>query len=162
MSAVAISDEVWQVLADATPEVGMFAHGFTYSGHPVGAAVGLANLDIMESENLVGNAAKVGPYFKQCLIDRLGDHPNVGNIRGAGLILGVEYVAERGSKAVPEMTPPAHRRVSAAAQERGLLTRALPFLPVNAFSPPLTFTRADVDETVGIYGEAVESVFGKG
>ena len=162
MSAVAISDEVWQVLADGTPEVGMFAHGFTYSGHPVGGAVGLANLEIMESENLVANAAEVGPYFKQCLIERVGDHPNVGDIRGAGLMLGVEYVAERGSKAAPDMTPPAHRRVSAAAQERGLMTRALPFLPVNAFSPPLTFTRANVDETVGIYGEAVESVFGKG
>ena len=77
-------------------------------------------------------------------------------------MLGVEYAAEPGSKAAPDMTPPAHRRVSAASQERGLLTRALPFLPVNAFSPPLTFTRANVDETVGIYGEAVESVFGKG
>ncbi len=162
MSAVAISDEIWQVLADGSAEVGMFAHGFTYSGHPVGGAVGVANLEIMEAEDLIGNAAAVGPYFKQSLIERVGDHPNVGDIRGVGLILGVEYVGDRASKSAPDMNPPAHKRVSVAAQERGLLTRALPFLPVNAFSPPLTFSRANVDETVGIFGDAVESVFGKG
>jgi L-2,4-diaminobutyrate transaminase len=162
MSAVTVSDNVWQVLADGTPEVGMFAHGFTYSGHPAGGAVGLANIEIMENENLVQNAAEVGPYFKQCLTERVGGHPNVGEVRGAGLMLGVEYVAESGSKEAPDMTPPAHKRVAIAAQERGFLTRALPFLPVNSFSPPLTFSKADVDESVSIFGEAVESVFGKG
>ena len=162
LSAVAVSDSVWQVLAEGSAEFGMFAHGFTYSGHPVGGAVGLANLEIMEIEDLVGNAAEVGPYFKQALIDRVGDHPNVGEIRGAGLMLGVEYVANRATKAQPEMTPPSHKQVSIAAQERGLLTRALPFLQVNSFSPPLIFSKADVDESVAIFGEAVESVFGKG
>lgn len=161
MSAVAVSDDIWKVLAEGSAEVGMFAHGFTYSGHPVGGAVGLANLRIMEEEDLVGNAAEVGPYFKRCLVERLGAHPNMGDIRGVGLMLGVEYTAGPGSKAAPDMNPPAHKRVAAAAQERGLLTRALPFLPVNAFSPPLTFSRRDVDETVAIFGEAVESVFGK-
>ena len=162
MSAVGVADHVWQVLADGTPEVGMFAHGFTYSGHPVGAAVGLANLEIMENENLVGNAAEVGPYFKQALKDRLGGHPNIGEIRGEGLMLGVEYAAGPGTNEAPDMTPPPHKQVAMAAQERGLLTRALPFLPVNSFSPPLTFSKADVDETVDIFADAVESVFGKG
>ncbi len=161
MSAVALSDDIWQVLAEGSAEVGMFAHGFTYSGHPVGGAVGLANLEIMENENLVGNAAEVGPYLKRCLEERVGGHPNVREIRGAGLMFGVEYSAGPGTWEAPDMNPPAHKRVSAAAQERGLLTRALPFLPINAFSPPLTFSRADVDESVSIFGEAVESVFGK-
>ena len=162
MSAVAIADHVWQVLSDGTPEVGVFGHGFTYSGHPVGAAVGLANLEIMEEENLVSNAAKVGPYLKQSLIERLGDHPNIGQIRGEGLMIGIEYCSGHNSKEAPEMTPPAHKKIAMAAQERGLLTRALPFLPVNSFSPPLTFTKANADETVDIYAESVESVFGKG
>ena len=162
MSAVAVADHVWQVLADGTPEVGVFGHGFTYSGHPVGAAVGLANLEIMEEENLVSNAAKIGPYLKQSLVGRLGGHPNIGQIRGEGLMIGVEYCAGRNSKEAPEMSPPAHKQVAMAAQERGLLTRALPFLPVNSFSPPLTFTKANADETVDIFVDSVESVFGKG
>ena len=162
MSAVAVADHVWQVLADGTPEVGVFGHGFTYSGHPVGAAVGLANLEIMEEENLVSNAAKIGPYLKQSLVGRLGGHPNIGQIRGEGLMIGVEYCAVRNSKEAPEMSPPAHKQVAMAAQERGLLTRALPFLPVNSFSPPLTFTKANADETVDIFVDSVESVFGKG
>ena len=162
MSAVAIADHVWQVLSDGTPEVGVFGHGFTYSGHPVGAAVGLANLEIIEEENLVSNAAKVGAYLKQSLIERLGDHPNIGQIRGEGLMIGIEYCSGHNSKEAPEMTPPAHKKIAMAAQERGLLTRALPFLPVNNFSPPLTFTKDNADETVDIYVESVESVFGKG
>jgi L-2,4-diaminobutyrate transaminase len=162
MSAVAVADHVWQVLADGTPEVGVFGHGFTYSGHPVGAAVGLANLEIMEEENLVSNSAKIGPYLKQSLVGRLGGHPNIGQIRGEGLMIGVEYCAGRNSKEAPEMSPPAHKQVAMAAQERGLLTRALPFLPVNSFSPPLTFTKANADETVDIFVDSVESVFGKG
>ena len=77
-------------------------------------------------------------------------------------MIGVEYCAGRNSKEAPEMSPPAHKKVAMAAQERGLLTRALPFLPVNSFSPPLTFTKSDVDETVDIFSDSVESVFGKG
>ncbi|MBJ26899.1 MAG: aspartate aminotransferase family protein [Alphaproteobacteria bacterium] len=162
MSAVGVADHIWQVLADGTPEVGMFAHGFTYSGHPVGAAVGLANIEIMEEENLIKNAAEVGAYLKQSLIERLGDHPNIGEIRGEGLMIGIEYAAEKGSKEAPNMSPPAHKQVAIAAQERGLLTRALPFLQVNNFSPPLTFTKSDADESIDIFAESVEKVFGKG
>ena len=116
----------------------------------------------MEEESLVSNAAKIGPYLKQSLVGRLGSHPNIGQIRGEGLMIGVEYCAGRNSKEAPEMSPPAHKQVAMAAQERGLLTRALPFLPVNSFSPPLTFTKADADETVDIFVDSVESVFGKG
>tara|TARA_B100001142_G_C14096823_1_gene563608 strand:- start:400 stop:822 length:423 start_codon:yes stop_codon:yes gene_type:complete len=140
----------------------MFAHGFTYSGHPVGAAVALANLEIMEEEDLISNASVVGAYLKQSLTERLGAHPNVGEIRGEGLMIGVEYCNGLGSKDAPETNPPAHKQVAMAAQERGLLTRALPFLPVNNFSPPLTFTKMDADETVDIFVDSVESVFGKG
>ena len=60
------------------------------------------------------------------------------------------------------MCPPAHKQVAIAAQERGLLTRALPFLQVNNFSPPLTFTKSDADESIDIFAESVEKVFGKG
>lgn len=155
MSAVAVSDRVWDVLVDRSKEAGDFAHGFTYSGHPVGGAVGLANLDIIVEEDLIGNAARVGPYFKAALSARLADHPLVGEIRGEGLMLGVELVADRACKTPFDPTLKVHARVASEAAERGLLVRALPVGCVNSFSPPLTFTREDADEAAEIYSAAL-------
>ena len=160
LSAVTVGERVWNVLAAASPEVGAFAHGFTYSGHPVGGAVGLANLEIFEDEDLVGNAAKVGPYFKKAMIDRLGKHPHVGDIRGEGLMMALEFVEDRVTKKPFDMNPRVHRKVAAAALDHGVMVRAVPFLDATAFSPPLTFTRADADETVDRFAKAVESVLG--
>ena len=70
----------------ASPDYGPVMHGFTYSGHPVGGAIGLANLDIMENEGLVENAARVGPYLLRVLQDTVATHPYVGDVRGVGLI----------------------------------------------------------------------------
>jgi L-2,4-diaminobutyrate transaminase len=161
LSAVGVGEKVWTVLADASPEIGVFAHGFTYSGHPVGAAVGLANLEIFEQEGLVENAARVGPYFKQALIQRIGGHPHVGEIRGEGLMIGIEFVADRATRKPFDMNPRVHRKVAAAALDEGVMVRALPFLDVTAFSPPLTFTRADADESVDKFATALERTLGK-
>ena len=71
---------------------------FTYSGHPVGGAVGLANLDIMEREGLVENSAAMGAYLRDRLRERLADNPFVGDIRGVGLMVAVEFVADKKSR----------------------------------------------------------------
>src|SRR5258708_22419497 len=71
VSASVISEKIWDVLSKASPEFGPVMHGFTYSGHPVGGAIGMANLDIMERENLIENSAALGPYFLQKLRDRV-------------------------------------------------------------------------------------------
>ena len=65
LSAVMLSERVWSVLQAGSPEVGAFAHGFTYSGHPVGAAAAMANLDILLGEDLVGNSARTGAYLQR-------------------------------------------------------------------------------------------------
>ena len=83
------------MLEKASPEYGPVMHGFTYSGHPVGGAIGLANLEIMESEGLVENAARVGAYLLSRLARAVGDHPYVGDVRGVGLIIAVEFIADR-------------------------------------------------------------------
>lgn len=158
MSAVAISDQIWQVMVDAGAERGPFAHGFTYSGHPVGAAVGLANLDIMESEGLIDNAARVGPYLKQQLQQRLADHAHVGDVRGEGLMLAVELVADRAENTAFDPDLKMHRQVMAKALEYGVMVRALPFGDVISFSPPLTFTEADADQTSDIFCRALSDV----
>ncbi len=161
MSAVVVSDAVWRVLEAGSEELGVFAHGFTYSGHPVGGAVGLANLDLIESEGLVENSARMGALLRTLLEERLADHPFVGEIRGRGLMQGVEFVADRETR---EPFPPAvafHRAVMARAREGGLLVRALPFGDVISFSPPLCVTEAEVERIVAIFAEAVEATAAK-
>ena len=160
VSGVAVSQGIWDVLADASPEMGVFAHGFTYSGHPVGGAIGLANLTVLETEGLPARAAETGAYFKAALDARLGDHPHVGQIRGQGLILACELVADRATGRRFDPAEGMHRKVSNAAFERGLITRPMPFMPVNAFSPPLIISRAEVDEAVDTYAASLADVFG--
>ena len=70
-------------------------HGFTYSGHPVGGALGLVNIDIMEREGLVQQSAEVGGYLQKLLADRVGAHPYVGEVRGMGQMIAVEFVADK-------------------------------------------------------------------
>ena len=70
-------------------------HGWTYSAHPIGAAAGVANLKLVDSMGLVENAGATGAYFKAALNDAVGAHPNVGEVRGEGLLCAVEFVADR-------------------------------------------------------------------
>ena len=161
MSAVAVSDKIWEVICDGSDAFGMFAHGFTYSGHPVGGAVGMANLDILEGEDLVGNCARVGAHFKRRLIERLGDHPNVAEIRGEGLMIALEFVADREKKLRVDPSVKPHRQVVAAAKENGLIIRPLPHGEVCSFAPPLVFSEADAEKTVEILGAAVDQVFAR-
>ena len=99
VSASVISERIWDVLRDASPEYGPVMHGFTYSGHPVGGALGVVNIGILERERLVEQAAEVGPHLLKCLKERVGDHPHVGDVRGIGQMHAVEYVADKGTSA---------------------------------------------------------------
>ena len=138
MSACVISEKIWNVLKDASPEFGPVMHGFTYSGHPVGGALGLVNIDIMEREGLVEQSAEVGGYLQKLLAERVGGHParRRGARRGADDRGRVR--CRQGRAALLRSRRPApHRVVAAKALELGVLTRALPFIEVNSFSPPL-------------------------
>uniref|UniRef100_UPI001592EE9B aminotransferase class III-fold pyridoxal phosphate-dependent enzyme n=1 Tax=Paraburkholderia bryophila TaxID=420952 RepID=UPI001592EE9B len=77
LSGVIVGERVWEVIARGSREHGPMGHGWTYSGHPVCAAAALANLDILERENLAGNAAEVGAYFGERLREQFGAHPLV-------------------------------------------------------------------------------------
>lgn len=157
MSASIVSDRIWSVLAEKSADNGAFMHGFTYSGHPVGAAVALANIDLMERQDLVGNAAAVGPHLLRSLKQAVGDHPFIGDIRGQGLMVGIEFVADRETRRPFPAGSAPHRVVARHAAQEGVMTRALPFLPVNSFSPPLSITIAEIDEAVSCYKAAVTS-----
>jgi L-2,4-diaminobutyrate transaminase len=158
VSACFVSEPIWAVLRDASPQTGAFAHGFTYSGHPVGAAAAMANLDILLGEDLVGNSARVGEYLQRQLRETVGSHPLVGEVRGVGLIAGVELVADQATKAAfaPELKV-AYRVVQRCMAE-GLIVRALPAGQVVAFSPPLCITRAEVDQVVERFARGLAAV----
>lgn len=156
LSASLVGDKVWQALQDGAPRHGMFAHGYTYSAHPLGAAAALANIKIIEDEKLCENALAVGGYLLRRLRERMADQPLVGDVRGAGLLQAVEFVAE-GS---PQRALPADLKFSATvsnyAQQEGLLARPLPANNIVGISPPLTLTEKDADEIVDKLGRAVD------
>jgi L-2,4-diaminobutyrate transaminase len=155
VSASVISSKIWDVLAEASPEFGPVMHGFTYSGHPVGASLGLVNIDIMERDGLVQQAAEVGPYFLDVLRKRVGDHPFIGEVRGTGQMIAAELVADKATKRFFDPKAGAHRVVAAKAFEHGVLSRALPYIEVTSFSPPLSMTRAEADEAADRYARAL-------
>ena len=98
LSAILFTDAIYQTLADNSAKIGVFAHGFTASGHPVGTAIAMENLDIIEERDLVGAAARLAPHFQERL-QGFADHPLVGEARGVGLIGALEFVADKATKA---------------------------------------------------------------
>lgn len=158
MSVCYISPKVWDVIEAEAGKAGMFGHGYTYSAHPVGAAAALAALKLIDDLKVVENVADVGPYALQALRDRIGQHTNVGDIRGRGLMLGIELVKDRGTKEALPMADRTGRQVLKAAAKRGLITRALGDTLV--FAPPLILTRGEADELVDKFALALGDVLG--
>jgi len=136
----------------------MFAHGFTWSGHPVGAAIANANLDILEHEDLPGNAARVGTHLMQRLRERFQGHPLVGEIRGKGLLIGVELDADRAVRKPFAQYGKVSSLLSKACFEECLLVRGGHDRTIAALAPPLVATKADADEIVERLGRAIDRV----
>lgn len=123
-----------------------FQHVFTASGHPVAAAAALKNIEIIENEKLVDNAAKVGAYFKDQLEDLKSDHPMIGDVRGKGLYIGVEFVSDRKTKARFPEEAKISERMNAKLRKNGIFFWTDPnFLLIG---PPLCITQEEVDEIV--------------
>jgi L-2,4-diaminobutyrate transaminase len=154
MSGTLIGEKIWQVIVDRSREIGPFGHGYTYTAHPVAAAAAMANLDIIEGEDLVGNARRIGAIFQKRMREQFGEHPLVGHVRGEGLIMGIEVVADRASKQAFDPRHKVAARIVQCCLAEGLITRNLPAGDVVAFSPPLTVTGDDV--------ELIASRFAKG
>jgi 4-aminobutyrate---pyruvate transaminase len=144
ISATIISEEIFAALLKQSDKLGLFAHGFTYSGHPVCCAVALEALKIYEERDMVGHVRRVTPRFQDGL-KRLGTHPLVGEARGVGLIGAIELVRDKGTKVSFDPAQGAAGLVTALCQQQGVIVRALAGDTV-AFCPPLIATEADIDE----------------
>ena len=158
LSGAIVGERVWEVLEQGSDRYGPFAHGYTYSGHAIGAAAGLANLDVIEKEDLIGNARDTGAYLQRRLHETFDDHPMVGEVRGVGLLAAVEFVADKAGKRRFDAAADVGPRLSDACLERGLIARAMPAGAVLGFAPPLVISRDEVDRVVEITLAAVDKV----
>jgi adenosylmethionine-8-amino-7-oxononanoate aminotransferase len=140
-------------MRDPSEQIGIFGHGYTYTGHPVACAAALKTLEIYKRDRLFENAAVVGAYM-QTRLREFSEHPLVGEVRGTGLIAAVELMKDKRMR-----TSFSDGRVGAMAkqfcQEQGLLIRAVAGNSL-AFCPPLIISNAQVDEMVSMFGAALE------
>jgi 4-aminobutyrate--pyruvate transaminase len=146
ISAVAIPPFMYEEIERAAGELGMFAHGLTYSGHPVAAAVALRTLELYEERSIMAHAAKMGEIL-QSKLAALADHPLVGNYRGVGLIAGLELVKDPATRTRFDASDKIAFKATAACLEEGLVVRALPGDTV-AICPPLIIDEDGIDELV--------------
>jgi len=144
ISAVVLSPELTDIVEQESGRIGIFGHGFTYTGHPVAAAVALKTIEIYQERDVMGHVRHVAPYFQKKL-SRLRDHPLVGEANGVGLIGAVELVADKKTKQSFDPARQVGAAVNAFALEEGLITR--PMLSDRlAFCPPLIIDEAEIDE----------------
>lgn len=160
LSATIVGQRVWDVLMQGTDENGVLGHGWTYSAHPIGAAAGIANLTLIDKLGLIANAAKTGAYLNQTMREALGAHPNVGEIRGEGMLCAVELVAERDGRQFFDPGQGIGARTVAAMLRRGVIARAMPQGDIIGLAPPLCLTRAEADEIVAAARDAVVEILG--
>ena len=160
LSAVLVGERVYRAMEAGSAEAGVFPHGYTYTGHPIGVAAANANLDILEREDLTSNAAEVGAYMLASLHDAFDGLPITGEVRGVGLMLAVEFVAHPATKRRLDPALKVAYRISALAREKGLITRAMPQSEAIGFAPPLVLTRAEADEIVSIAAASTRQVIG--
>lgn len=157
LSASVFSEEIWETLKAASPEWGPVMHGFTYSGHPVGAAVSMCVLDILERENLVERCAEAGDYMLQQLRAKIADHPFIGDVRGEGLMIAVELIADKEARRWFPAEAGAHKVLSAALRNKGIISRALPLIETLGISPPFTITREEIDEATDLFADTLNA-----
>jgi putrescine aminotransferase len=153
LSGVMLTHDVHDTLKSVK---GPFAHGFTYSGHPTACAVGLRNLQILEDEHLVERAAETGAHLQERLQD-LRSHEIVGDVRGLGLLAGVELVRDKDTKESFDTAVGAARRVWLAALEDGVIVRPLTG-DVLAICPPFVISEGQIDRMVTVLDRAITRV----
>jgi 4-aminobutyrate---pyruvate transaminase len=153
ISATAISEELYQAFVAQSEKLGQFAHGFTYSGHPVCCAVAVETLKIYEERDIVAQVRKVAPRLQNGM-RRFADHPLVGEVRGVGLIAAAELVRDKASKAPFDPKQAIGAIFAARAQEHGLIVRAMG--DSIALCPPLIISGDQIDEMLRRFGQALD------
>ena len=154
LGAALISADMFDVISAAGRD-SSFAHGFTYTGHPVCCAAALKNMEIMEREQLLEHVRRMGPYFEEEMF-RLGDLPLVGDVRGRSFMFALEFVSDRETKELFPAELEIARRVTDVARRHGLLARGIGEMLL--ISPPLILTGEQIDFIAKVLRASIEEV----
>ncbi|MBO6919587.1 MAG: aspartate aminotransferase family protein [Rhizobiaceae bacterium] len=161
LSGSIVSEKMWAILEQGTDENGPIGHGWTYSAHPIGAAAGVANLELIDKLSLIENARSVGAYLNAEMKSALSDHANVGDVRGEGMICAVEFVADKPSRSFFDASDKTGPQIAAKLLEQNnIIARAMPQGDILGFAPPFCLTMPEADQIVSATHQAVKSVLG--
>jgi L-2,4-diaminobutyrate transaminase len=158
LSGVIVSEKVWPILEKGSDDFGAIGHGWTYSSHPLCAAAGVANLELIDALGLVDNARDIGSYFRKALVQAFDCHPLVGDVRGEGMLAAVEFVRDRDDRVFFDPQQKIGARIVAALLQRGVIARAMPQGDIMGFAPPLCLTREEADIIVDAAKGAVDEI----
>ena len=153
LGGVVVAGRLWDALREPAAEPGVLMHGFTHSGHPVACAVALANIAAIEREDLLAAVRERSEALAR-LVEPLRSHPDVGEVRQAGLMVGVELVADKATRQRWPAAAERGRRAANEARSRGLLTRSL-LDDILCLAPPFTISEELLGRTVEILGESI-------
>ena len=153
LSATVISEEIYRACVGQSDKHGVFAHGYTYTGHPAACAVALEVLDIYEERDLVGHVRRLAPRLQEGLRTFAG-HPLVGDVRGVGLVGGVELVPDKPGRGTFDPVGKAGALFVARAQANGMIIRNLQ--DTISVCPPLIISEEELDELLRRFGKALE------
>jgi len=157
ISATLVTNELYDILLAQSDKLGIFGHGYTYSSHPVPAAVALETLKIYEERDIVAQVRRVGPRM-QAGIRSYADHPLIGEARGIGLIGAVELVRDKASKQSFDPKAGIAAHLVRRAQHHGAILRNMPG-DIVAFSPPLIISESEIDEMMACFGRALDDTW---
>uniref|UniRef100_UPI00261F9A1F aminotransferase class III-fold pyridoxal phosphate-dependent enzyme n=1 Tax=Pelagibius sp. TaxID=1931238 RepID=UPI00261F9A1F len=164
IGAVLVSGEIYDTIAGGS---GAFQHGFTYIGHATACAAALAVQRTIEADDLLANVHRQGAALRAALESRFGNHHHIGDIRGRGLFIGLELVADRGGKEPFDPALKLHARIKKQAMEEGLIC-----YPAGGtadgqrgdhvlLAPPFIIETEQVDELVDKLGRAIDGALGE-
>ncbi len=161
IGAMLASDHIFQTIADGS---GFFQHGHTYLGHPVATAAANKVIDIIGTDDMMEDVRRKGHYLMTALMDRFGQHPHIGDIRGKGLFLGMEFVADRDSKTPFDPAKSINKKFKAAAFNAGLICYPMGGTIDGQYgdhvllAPPFIITDQQINEMVDKIDFAVKEV----
>ncbi len=154
-SAFMINEKFYEPIAEESGRIGVLGHGFTGAGHPVGAAIALENIAIIEERELVEKSADNGAYMQKEL-QKLADHPIVGEVRGIGMIAAVEMVMDKEAKTALEKPGALGLHMNKALQRNGIISRAI--VDSAALCPPLIIERKQINEIISAFRKSLDEV----
>jgi len=157
ISASLVTNQLYETLLAQSDKLGIFGHGYTYSGHPVPVAVALEAIRIYEERDIVAQVRRVGPRM-QAAIRSYADHPLIGEARGIGLVGAVEVVRDKATKQSFEPKAGVAAYLVRRAQHHGAILRNMPG-DIVAFSPPLIIGETEIDEMMRCFGKALDDTW---